>query len=141
MRYLPPFWTADEVRNFVADLAHLAYSRGVPAGPLPTPAAAEDPNLADPPSSSGHIMQQSDINLPAHMTPGHPSFDQHAYQLLIQQQQQQPMTGQLQGLPQHQQELQHASMQTAASDSVKDELQNQQAMQDPERQASEGQHA
>ncbi|KAL0033600.1 hypothetical protein WJX79_006920 [Trebouxia sp. C0005] len=30
----------DEVRNFVTELAHIAYSRGVPAGSIPMPAAA-----------------------------------------------------------------------------------------------------
>lgn len=99
---------ADEVRNFVTELAHLAYSRGVPAGPIPTPAGAGDPNLATPPSSSGHIMQQAVLNLPTHLTPGHPSFDQHAYQLLLQQQHQQPqMSSQQQHPEQHQQQQQH----------------------------------
>ena len=106
----------DEVRNFVTELAHLAYSRGVPAGPIPTPAAAGDPALASPPSTSGHVMQQGVLDLPPHLTPGHPSFDQHAYQLLLQQQHQQAAQASLQQQhDQHDQQHQHqdASVQSA----------------------------
>ena len=122
---------ADEVRNFVTELAHIAYSRGVPAGSIPIPAAAGDPNLPTPPSSSGHMLQEPLVNLPAHLTPGHPSFDQHAYHLLQQQQQQQQqqhMTVQLQQLP-DQQNHQHESLGEGGQADMKDELHNQHTLQ------------
>jgi len=130
----------------VADLAHLPYSQGVPAGPIPTSAAAGDPHLASLPSSSGHMMQQAVVNLPAHMTPGHPSFDQHAYQLLIQQQHQQqqhPLPEQLEQMSEHPHDGGHAAMNANEQGSIKDELHQQQAlqMQEPEHASHEGEHA
>ncbi len=133
---------ADEVRNFVTELAHIAYSRGVPSGPIPVPAAARDPNLPTPPSSSGHMLQEPLVNLPAHLTPGHPSFDQHAYHLLQQQQhQQQHMSVQLQHLP-DQQGHQHESLGEGDQIDMKDELHSQHTLQveDVQQAASEGQH-
>jgi len=133
---------ADEVRNFVTELAHIAYSRGVPAGSIPIPAAAGDPNLPTPPSSSGHMLQEPLVNLPAHLTPGHPSFDQHAYHLLQQQQQQQQhMSVQLQHLP-DQQGHQHESLGEGDQIDMKDELHSQHTLQveDVQQAASEGQH-
>ena len=124
---------ADEVRNFVTELAHLAYSRGVPAGPMPTPAGAGDATLATPPSSSGHIMQQAMLNLPPHLTPGHPSFDQHAYQLLLQQQHQQPqMPPQQQHPEQHHQQHQDASVQSDLDGSINAACEGQDAEQTSE---------
>ncbi len=130
---------ADEVRNFVTELAHIAYSRGVPAGSIPIPAAAGDPNLPTPPSSSGHMLQEPLVNLPAHLSPGHPSFDQHAYHLL-QQQQQQHMAVQLQHLP-DQQAHQHESLGECEQADMKDESPNQHTLQveDDQQAASEGQ--
>ena len=131
----------DEVRNFVTELAHLAYSRGVPAGPIPTPAAAGDPALASPPSTSGHVMQQGVLDLPPHLTPGHPSFDQHAYQLLLQQQHQQAAQASLQ--QQHDQQHQHqdASVQSALQGEMEDDVRTSHDGQDPESEhVSEGQH-
>lgn len=135
-------WLTDEVRNFVTELAHLAYSRGVPAGPIPTPAAAGDPTLPAPPSSSGHVMQQGVLNLPPHLTPGHPSFDQHAYQLLLQQQHQQAAQLSLQQ-QQHDQQHQHqdASVQSDLQGEMEDDVRTSHDGQDPEsEQVSEGQH-
>ena len=130
---------ADEVRNFVTELAHIAYSRGVPAGSIPIPAAAGDPNLPTPPSSSGHMLQEPLVNLPAHLSPGHPSFDQHAYHLL-QQQQQQHMAVQLQQLP-DQQAHQHENLGEGDQADMKDELPNQHTLQgeDDQQAASEEQ--
>lgn len=53
-------------------------------------------------------MQQAMMSVPVHLIPGHPSFDQHAYQLLLQQQQQQHQEQQHQ---QHQQQHQHHQQQ------------------------------
>lgn len=134
---------ADEVRNFVTELAHLAYSRGVPAGPIPTPAVAGDPNLATPPSSSEHVMQQAMLNLPPHLTPGHPSFDQHAYQLLLQQQHQQAaqLSLQQQQSDQHHQQHQDSSVPSDLHGEIGDEVRGSHDGQGPESEhASEGQH-
>ena len=130
---------ADEVRNFVTELAHIAYSRGVPAGSIPIPAAADDPTLPTPPSSSGHMLHEPLVNLAAHLTPGHPTFDQHAYHLL-QQQQQQHMSVQLQQLP-DQQGHQHESLGEGDQNDMKDELHNQHTLQaeDDQQAVSEGQ--
>ena len=137
----------DEVRNFVTELAHLAYSRGVPAGPIPTPAAAGDPTLPTPPSSSGHVMQQAVVNLPPHLMPGHPSFDQHAYQLLLQQQHHQAAQMSLQQQQsgqhhqQHQHQHQHASVQSDLHGDMEDDVRTSHNGQDPESEhVSEGQH-
>ncbi|KAL3147553.1 hypothetical protein ABBQ38_014606 [Trebouxia sp. C0009 RCD-2024] len=64
----PPTSTAqpstDEVRNFVTELPHLAYSRGhLPAHPHPS--SSRRPQLSNPPpSTSGHVMQQAVLSLP-----------------------------------------------------------------------------
>ena len=134
---------ADEVRNFVTELAHIAYSRGVPAGSIPIPAAAGDPNLPTSPSSSGHMLQEPLVNLPAHLSPGHPNFDQHAYHLLQQQQQQQQqqrMAVQLQQLP-DQQAHQHDPLGEGDQVDMKDELPNRHTLQveNDQQAASEGQ--
>lgn len=140
------FFLTDEVRNFVTELAHLAYSRGVPAGPIPTPAAAGDPTLPTPPPSSGHVMQQGVLNFPPHLTPGHPRFDQHAYQLLLQQQQHQ-QAAQLSLHPQQsaqhlqQHEHQDASVQSDLHGKMEDDVRTSHDGQDPESEhVSEGQH-
>lgn len=128
----------------MTELAHLAYSRGVPAGPIPTPAAAGDPSLATPPSTSGHVMQQAVLSLPPHLTPGHPSFDQHAYQLLLQQQHHQ--AAQLQHLQQQQSEQHHQQHHDAAVQSdlhveMEDATHTSHEGQDPGTEhASDGQH-
>ncbi len=85
------------------------------------------------------MLQEPLVNLPAHLTPGHPSFDQHAYHLL-QQQQQQHMTVQLQQLP-DQQAHQHESLGEGDQADMKDELPNQHTLQveDDQQAASEGQ--
>ena len=84
---------ADEVRNFVADLAHLAYSRGLPGGPSGTaPPEGHLPSEAPPPP----LMHQTLMNVPLHLIPGHPNFDQHAYHLLVQQQHHEQQHQQLQ---------------------------------------------
>ena len=134
------------MRNFVTELAHLAYSRGVPTGPIPTPAGAGDPSLAHPPLPSGHLMQQAVLNLPPHLTPGHPNFDQHAYQLLLQQQHQQAhLSAQQQQLQQAEQHQQHLSQQlheaSTQSDMHEDSKTDRTTGQEPEddaEQASEG---
>ena len=60
-------------------------------------------------------MQQAVLSLPPHLTPGHPSFDQHAYQLLLQQQHHQAaQLQQIQQLQQQQPEQHHQQHHDAA---------------------------
>lgn len=95
---------ADEVRSLVADLAHLAYSRGLPgsfSANAPT-AQSDHMGVGIPPPQ---LLQQAMMTVPVHLIPGHPSFDQHAYQMLVQQQQQE-LHDQEQEQQQHQQEQQ-----------------------------------
>lgn len=111
--------SADEVRNFVADLAHLAYSRGLPGGPAGSAPMAQPDGMGTGLQPQAALMQQAMMNVPVpvHMIPGHPSFDQHAYNLLMQQQQQH-QEQQLQHQQQQEQyeahqQHQHVEVQTA----------------------------
>lgn len=91
-------------------------------------------------------MQQGVLNLPPHLTPGHPSFDQHAYQLLLQQQQHQQAAQlslqQHQSSQHHQQhQLQDASVQSDLHGEMEDDVRPSHDGQDPESEhVSEGQH-